>query len=322
MDQTPLYYESWTPIGGDVGGEEAGAHTVPDSWAGVPAPVMLCDGIGCDGYVWRHLRPELSDRVVVHGHYRGHGRSSQPNRPERVSIPDLVEDTISVLDDAQIENAVMVGHSMGVQVALETAHRYPSRVRGLILICGASSHPLKTFRGASTMEQALPRISAVVDALPSGIHRLARWALPTRLSYEVAGWLEIQRDKVSPADFMPYLHGMSRIDIRLFLRMLAAVGQHSADPFLSQIAVPTLVFGATADGFTPIERSRNIASLIPDAKLIEVENGSHTAPLEHPQVFSDGIREFLYGRVDSLGAQNSGSGKWQQLQKESKKSEE
>ena len=39
-DGSPLFYESWG---------ERGART----------PVLLCDGIGCDGYVWRYLRDDL-----------------------------------------------------------------------------------------------------------------------------------------------------------------------------------------------------------------------------------------------------------------------
>jgi len=106
-------------------------------------PVLLCDGIGCDGYVWRYLRPDLPERFGLHPHYRGHGRTAAPKDPTHVSIEDLADDMASVLDDALVDRAVLVGHSMGVQVALETYRRHASRVAGLVLLCGAASHPLK-----------------------------------------------------------------------------------------------------------------------------------------------------------------------------------
>src|SRR5689334_213679 len=114
-------------------------------------PVVLCDGIGCDGFVWRYLRRDLDDRRVLHWHYRGHGRTPAPRDPARLAIADLADDLAAVLDEVGIERAVVAGHSMGVQVALETYRRHAARVSGLVLTCGAPSHPLRTFRGAATL---------------------------------------------------------------------------------------------------------------------------------------------------------------------------
>jgi pimeloyl-ACP methyl ester carboxylesterase len=202
-DGSPLFYESWG---------ERGAN----------APVLLCDGIGCDGYVWRYLRQDLTDRFGVHPHYRGHGRTAAPRDPQRVTIEDLADDVASVLDDALVERAVLIGHSMGVQVALETYRRHPDRVSGLVLVCGSPAHPLKTFRGSAALEDLLPTIQRWIHRVPGVINRVTRTLLPTRLAYEVASRLEIRRELVEPRDFMPYLEGMSRIDSRLFVAMLSS----------------------------------------------------------------------------------------------------
>src|ERR1700753_1670371 len=52
----------------------------------VDAPaVVFCDGIGCDGYVWKYLETELAvTHRIVHWHYRGHGRTATPRPPPRV----------------------------------------------------------------------------------------------------------------------------------------------------------------------------------------------------------------------------------------------
>jgi pimeloyl-ACP methyl ester carboxylesterase len=187
---------------------------------------------------------------------------------------------------------------MGVQVALETYRRHPDRVAGLVLVCGAPSHPLRTFRGSAALEAWLPMIQKWVQKVPSVINRVTRAVLPTRLAYEVASRLEIRRELIEPADFMPYLEGMARIDARLFVAMLSAAGAHSADDLLSQILVPTLVVAGGRDGFTPPERSRAIAAAVPGAELLEVPNASHTAPIEHPHLVNSTIRDFLSRRVD------------------------
>jgi pimeloyl-ACP methyl ester carboxylesterase len=287
-DGSPLFYESWG---------ERGAHT----------PVLLCDGIGCDGYVWRYLKADLPDRFGLHPHYRGHGRTAPPRDPTRVSIEDLADDIACVLDDALVDRAVLVGHSMGVQVALETARRHVDRVAGLVLVCGAPSHPLKTFRGSASLEKLLPTIQAWIHRVPGVINRVTRLALPTRLAYEIASRLEIRRELVEPADFMPYLEGMARIDARLFVAMLSAAGQHSAEDFLPSIKCPSLIVAGGRDGFTPPDRSRAMASAIPGAELLEIPNASHTAPIERPHLVDWTIRDFLRRRVDGGREENSAS---------------
>ncbi len=281
-DGSPLFYESW--------GDRSGG-----------TPVLLCDGIGCDGYVWRYLRRDLGERYGLHPHYRGHGRTAAPRDPVRVTIEDLADDMACILDDALVDRAVLIGHSMGVQVALETYRRHPSRVAGLVLVCGAPSHPLKTFRGSAQLEDLLPVIQKWIHRVPGVINRLTRAMLPTRLAYEVASRLEIRRELVEPRDFMPYLEGMARIDTRLFVAMLSAAGQHSADLLLPEIAVPTLVVAGARDGFTPPERSRAMAEAIPDAELLEIPNASHTAPIERPNLVDWTIRDFLMRRIDGSG---------------------
>ena len=282
-DGSPLFYESW----GDRG-------------ARARVPVMLCDGIGCDGYVWRYLRDDLADRFGLHLHYRGHGRTAAPRDPHAVTIEHLADDVASVLDDALVDRAVLIGHSMGVQVALETYRRHADRVAALVLVCGAPSHPLKTFRGSSAVEEILPTVQRWVHRVPGVINQLTRRLLPTKLAFEIATRLEIQRDLIEPADFMPYLEGMARIDARLFVAMLSSASGHSADDLLPQIAVPTLVVVAERDGFTPPDRGRAMAIAIPGAELLDVPNASHTAPIERPHLVDTAIRDFMTRRVDSL----------------------
>ena len=263
-------------------------------------PVLLCDGIGCDGYVWRHLRQDVDDRYCVHSHYRGHGRTAPPQDPARITIEDLADDAACVLDDALIDRAVLIGHSMGVQVALETYRRHIDRVAGLVLICGVPSHPLRTFRGSAVLEDWLPMIQKLIHRAPSVINRVTRALLPTRLAYEVASRLEIRRELIEPGDFMPYLEGMARIDARLFVAMLAAAGSHSAEDLLPRVMVPTLVVAGGRDGFTPPERSRAMAAAVPHAELVEIPDASHTAPIEHPQLVNAAVRDFLARRIDGV----------------------
>jgi pimeloyl-ACP methyl ester carboxylesterase len=279
VDDSPIYYELFAPSGTASG-------AAPD--------VVLLDGIGCDGYVWKYLIRDLApDHRLVHLHYRGHGKSPLPRDLRRVGLPDLADDVAAVLADAELGPVILCGHSMGVQVALETYRRHPRRVAGLILMCGAPENPLKTFKRSGGLEVALPVVRRTVARAPRFFNQAARALLPTRLAFDLATRLEINRDLIHAADFMPYLRGLSNIEMPYFLSMLAAAGEHSARDLLPAITVPTLVVAGERDGFTPPELSRDMAGAIPGAELLEVQDGSHTAPLERPEVVGPAVRAFV-----------------------------
>jgi pimeloyl-ACP methyl ester carboxylesterase len=257
-------------------------------------PLVLSDGIGCDGYVWKYLERALApDRRIIHWHYRGHGRTPEPRDRSRVSMADLADDLACVLDAAGVERAVLVGHSMGVQVCLETFRRYRDRVAGLALMCGAYGHPLRTFRGQRTLEAALPWIAFGVNRAPHLVGAVWRNLVPTRLAFALATRLEINADLVRLEDFMPYLEHIARVDLPLFLDMLAHAGRHSAKDILGTIDVPTLIVAGERDNMTPLALSEEMHRLIAGSRLLVVEDGSHTAPIERPHRVNEEVAHFL-----------------------------
>lgn len=275
-DDTPIFYRVRGP-------------------ANAPA-VVFCDGIGCDGYVWKYLEASLlATHRIVHWHYRGHGRTPMPRDPRRVDIADLADDLAAVLDAAVGDGsgAVLAGHSMGVQVCLEMYRRHRDRVRGLILLCGSYGTPLRTFKGKRTLEQVLPFVRFAVNRIPTIAQTLVTRLVPTELAYQIATRFEINGELIRRDDFFPYLEHMARVDVRLFLEMLAAAGRHTARELLEHVAVPTLIVAGDRDGFTPADLSAEMHRLIRDSELHVVQGGSHTAPIERPAEVTERIADFL-----------------------------
>jgi pimeloyl-ACP methyl ester carboxylesterase len=83
--------------------------------------------------IWQRIAPALEARGrVTRFDQRGHGESDSPPGP--YSRADLAGDVCAVLDAEQIDQTILVGHSMGGIVAMEVALRYPERISGLVLI--------------------------------------------------------------------------------------------------------------------------------------------------------------------------------------------
>ncbi len=256
---------------------------------------ILCDGIACDGFIWKYLWDDLGSHAnVVHFHYRGHGRSARPSDPTKIDLVDHAADLDSVRSAVVSGDVVLFGHSMGCQVALEAYRLRPAGVRGLVLICGTYGRVTHTFRGTDVMAQFLPRVIEAVDkhtALARGL-----WGhLPPEAALRIALLTgEVDKKAIVPEDLLPYMKHMVDIDLPMFLRMLRSAGEHSAKDFLPKINVPVLVIAGDRDMFTPTRYAEEMAALIPNAEL-RVLSGTHVIPIERKNQVAELVRGFLDG---------------------------
>ena len=257
---------------------------------------ILCDGIACDGFIWKYLWDELSEEMpVVHWNYRGHGRSAMPQDKDRVDLAALADDLQSVRTFAGNPPCVLFGHSMGCQVVLEEMRAHRENVRGLVLMCGSYGRVTKTFRGVPILEMILPKVVAAVKKNEAFIRAL--WErIPSDMTLKLALKAgDLDPDNFSMEDMRPYVTHMRSMDLPLFLRMLSAAGEHSAEDLLPTIDVPTLVIAGERDTFTPIFLAEAMAKAMPNAELFVVKNASHVAPLEQHDLVDEKIRSFLHG---------------------------
>lgn len=261
-------------------------------------PILLSDGIGCDGFAWKYLQPELADaHRVLHWHYRGHGRSGLPRDPARIDISAHARDLIAMLDHHEIERAVLVGHSMGTQVSLEAYRLAPERVAGLVLVCGSYGRVTATFHGSDVLKQVLPGVIEAVDR-NRGLARALWGRIPSKLAFRLAVLSgELDGGVARQEDFCWYMDHVSAMEPALFLSMLKCAGEHSAEDILSSVAVPTLVVAAERDTFTPPELAKHMAEVIPHAELLHLAGASHAAPVEQPDAIFARLSQFLDARV-------------------------
>jgi pimeloyl-ACP methyl ester carboxylesterase len=259
---------------------------------------VLCDGILCDGFIWKYLWDELAQLGdVVHWHYRGHGRSEAPRDPSRVDIEAHAADLDAVRRHVGDPPVVLFGHSMGCQVALEGWRHRRENVRGLVLLCGSFGKVTQTFRGTNLLAQVLPVVSRLASARPE-LTRAIWSRVPRDISLKTALLLgEIDPRTIRPEDVLPYLEHMTHVDFPMFLRMLEHAGEHSAEDVLASIDVPVLLIAGEVDAWTPPHLAELMAREIPDAELVVVPGGTHVTPLEHRDLVRERVERFFADRV-------------------------
>lgn len=261
-----------------------------------PVDILLCDGIGCDGFIWVYLRPYLEELGrVIHLHMRGHGRSEEPRDPTRVTIPDLARDweVVRAVEGAD-RPVVALGHSMGVQVTLELCHRRPDwRWLGLSLLCGTFEHAPSNFHDTQMLERVLPLLQRGADLGGAALERIWRRLVNFPFAVSVAQLTEVSAALTRKRDIERYLKHLGRMKPRTFLATLSAAGDHSARSYLAELTCPVLIIAGEKDNFTPARLSVEMAALLPLAELDVVVGGTHATPIEHTIEVNQRVRQWL-----------------------------
>lgn len=99
-------------------------------------PLVFVHGFACSHDDW-HFQLEHFEKTneVVACDLRGHGGT--PGRPQECSIEHYGGDVAALVNNLELKDAVLVGHSMGCRVVLEAARLVPKRISRLVLVDGS-----------------------------------------------------------------------------------------------------------------------------------------------------------------------------------------
>lgn len=262
---------------------------------GQGTPLVLCDGLGCAGFIWKYFIRHFSrDHEIVHMNYRGHGRSPNPECPENLGIDVNAKDLNAVLKDSRIrKKVVLVGHSLGVQVAFEFYRRFPQKVKGIIAINGSYGKLLHHVHNTDYLLRALPLLKFLAEKFPGAAQEFWKRVLKSPLPFSYAKIFEVNPFLASREDFKPYFSDLANIDPSLFINTLAAIADHCYEDRLEHIKVPTLIVSSEKDKFTPAHLSEHMHVKINQSEILHVPTGSHVAPIEIPELVNLRVEKFL-----------------------------
>lgn len=213
---------------------------------------------------------------------RGVGKTDKPNGAYTTKM--MADDTVGLMDHLYIEKASIVGISMGGMIAQEIAINYPERINKLILGC--------TFARRDQSGGIAPGFPKALGVRADYTDNDAR-SIPIRKIADTLNSLALNR-KLYRIIIIPLL----KIKVRLIrttglLGQLEAVLSHDTADNLHTINVPTLVITGTKDRVIKTSSSEVIANLIPNAKLVEVDGGSHAFFIEMRGRFNHEVLDFL-----------------------------
>ena len=174
-------------------------------------PVLAVHGITASHRAWPLVAERLPGTRVIAPDLRGRGGSR--GLPGPWGMPQHADDLAALLDAAEVESCLVVGHSMGAFVAVELARRHPDRVTGLVLVDGGL--PIPRPEGISDDELAAALIGPAAVRLsmtfPDHAAYRAYWRDHPAFAAEWSPTIEqyIDYDLVGEA---PNLHPATRLE--------------------------------------------------------------------------------------------------------------
>jgi pimeloyl-ACP methyl ester carboxylesterase len=248
---------------------------------GEGSPVILLHPFPANHEFWLPVAENLSTRYrVILPDLRGHGDSGVGDGP--ATMEKHASDIASVMDDANVGRAPLIGVSIGGYALFEFWRRHRGRVSALGLC--------NTKTSADSAEARAGRLQAANDVLERGTEPFFETMIPRLLGKTtremrpdlVDGALRMMR-KMSPEDVTQVQRGM-------------AERSDSVDT-LKTINVPTLLVTGEEDILTGLNEAEPMRQRISGSQLRVIPKAGHYSPWEQPEEVGKLLRQFLDGMM-------------------------
>ncbi len=240
----------------------AGAVELDYERSGSGPPLLLIMGMSGSALHWGEpfLDALRRDFELIAYDHRGVGGSSPLREP--VTIRQMADDAVGLLNALEIDSAHVLGISMGGMIAQELALGHPERVRTLVLGCTSCGG-----------EEAVPTSPQVVQRLTAAMMSGDREGA-VRTAFEINVSPEGAADGALWASFLAVAEQRA-VAVPVIMAQLQACIAHDTYARLPELEAPTLVVHGTEDQLLPVGNGRLIASRVRGSQLEILDGVGH-----------------------------------------------
>jgi pimeloyl-ACP methyl ester carboxylesterase len=263
------------------------AGTIRYREAGEGKPVVFVHGFLVDGRLWSGVVDRLSDRCRCLAPDWPIGAQQVAMNPDAdLSPPGIARLISDFLDKLDLEDVTIVGNDSGGAISQILVANHPRRI-GRLVLTNCDTHenfppgifkampPLAKLPGGMFVLSAPFRIPFVAR---QAFAPFARTKIPADL---VASWMRpATKDSGVMHDTKKVTAGMNK------RHTLAAAGK------LRTSQIPLRLLWAPGDKLFPIKYAERLASEVPNAEIVQIENAGTFVSLDQPQRVADEIAEF------------------------------
>jgi pimeloyl-ACP methyl ester carboxylesterase len=252
-------------------------------------------GLLCSNNHYKYQSPffeEKNYQILIHD-YRFHFASSKDGDIETCNFPNITKDLHELLSDLSIKKSIFIGHSMGVNICLEHARRYPEDMQGQILISGTVVPPQDVMFDSNIVDIIAPHLKSFTDKYPTLFKNVWKHSFKNPLAQYFVFDGGFNKKKVEMEFIQLYMKKISELPEALFFHLLKLMHDHDVINHLESITIPTLVMGGDKDKIIPNHLQRILTTYLPVNELYIVKDGSHVPQADFPDLINDRILRFV-----------------------------
>ena len=257
-------------------------------------PILFISGGSADKNAWdpSFINDLSSNHTVIVFDNRGVGNTTIGSNP--YTMQQLANDTAGLLDALKIQNANVLGYSLGSYVAQQLALTNPEMVNRLILAgssCGGEDSMPKPPEFLNLQAEIVDKFSNNVTISREENIALANASLG-------AGWIRLHPETLENVTegqgFFATISPEAQEGQANIGHSWEATNWDGVCDELAKVAKPTLVITGTDDyAYQPHQNSLVIAGKIPGAWLIQIENAGHAVMDQYPDEIGKILQTFL-----------------------------
>jgi pimeloyl-ACP methyl ester carboxylesterase len=251
-------------------------------------PLVLLHGLGSDHEGLTDVVAALGDADLVVPDLPGCGKS--PPLTDVNSVLNYADAIEGVRVHLGAESIVLVGHSLGANVALAYAGRYPDRVRSLALL-----HPVTESSGVGTfVARAYYRVGSWLPESLARIWLLSRPAVFLADVVSLSTHDRARRRQILHRDYRAAAYVSPRVIGEAYRSLWTTPFRDLA----LRITAPTLLVTGTGDRLASVASLRALHDLIPRSSLRIIDRAGHLWPVEEPDAAADLIASIVARSAD------------------------
>ncbi|AUN96678.1 alpha/beta hydrolase [Bacteriovorax stolpii] len=256
--------------------------------------VVFIYGLLCSNNHFKYQIPffeEQGYQILLHD-YRFHFASSCDGDLETCNFPNIAKDLHELLAELNIKKTLFVGHSMGVNICLEHARRYPEDVTAQVLISGTVVPPQDIMFDSNIVDITMPYIEAFTKKYPELYKSVWKHSFKNPIAQYAIFDGGFNKKQVEMEFVQLYMKKISELPETLFFHLLKLMHDHDVINHLESIQTPTLVIGGDKDKIIPNYLQQILTKHLPKSQLYIVKNGSHVPQADFPDMINNRINQF------------------------------
>lgn len=259
-------------------------------------PILVFNyGLVCSNHHWKFQTEyfdNLGFQILIHD-YRGHFQSTGAHDVTKITFKQMAKDVADLCNFLGINKAIMLGHSMGVNICLQLAKDYPSLVQGMVLISGTFINVKDVMFDTNLMEFIAPIAALGLEKYPDIFKKIWSSGGMNPIVRELIHISGFNRQKVSKEFIEIYLNRVGQLGADVFFQLFNEMTKQNIAVYLEKMNIPTLVMGGHKDNVIPNHLQRTLASLLPDSETYFMKDGSHVPQADFPAMVNERIELFI-----------------------------